>query len=133
MASTFLVTKSSIWPTCVAASPRASATMTSTPAFLASWSTDCLIWLKKSACRLATASPMRTLSSSQRWENAVASPRSATMGASTMSVPRLIMSLSWKRRSGPSGLFAAQDVEHHRERDDDADDDLLHERRDLEQ
>src|SRR4051812_32644598 len=117
MASTFLVTKSSIWLTWVAASPRASATTTSTPCLAASLVTDCLIWLKKSAWRLATARPMRGLSASQRWEKMVASPRITTIGAMMKKLER-DMAL---------GLLTAQDVEHHGERDDDADDDHLDE------
>src|SRR6188472_1366414 len=137
MASTFLVTKSSIWLTWVAASPRASATTTSTPRLAASLVTDCLIWLKKSACRFATARPTRGLSFSQRWEKTVASPRITTIGAITNHVARLGMFVvSWKfrfrvaRAGTGSRLLAAEDVEHHGEGDDDADDDLLDERRD---
>src|SRR5919112_629495 len=118
IASTCLVTKSSIWLTWVAASPRASATTTSTPCLAASLVTDCLIWLKKSACRLATARPILGLSSSQRWEKIVASARITTIGPATKNVER-DMAL---------GLLAAQDVEHHGERDDHADQDLLDER-----
>src|SRR3954447_20089716 len=117
MASTFLVTKSSIWLTWVAASPRASATTTSTPCLAASLVTDCLIWLKKSACRLATARPMRGLSSFQRWEKIVASPRITTIGPTMKKLER-DMAL---------GLLAAQHVEHDGEGDDHADDDHLHE------
>src|SRR5918994_7694091 len=115
IASTCLVTKSSIWLTCVAASPRASATTTSMPCLAPSAVTDCLIWLKKSACRLATARPTRGLSSSQRWEKAVARPRITTIGAMTKNAER-DMALR---------LLPAQNVEHHGERDDDADDDHL--------
>src|SRR3954449_12878030 len=118
IASTFLVTKSSIWLTWVAASPRASATTTSTPCLAASLVTDCLIWLKKSAWRFATARPIFGFCSSQRWEKMVARPRITTIGPRTKNVER-DMAL---------GLLAAQDVEHDGERDDDADHDLLDER-----
>src|SRR4051812_1777587 len=117
IASTFLVMKSSIWLTWVAASPRASATTTCTPCLAACLVTDCLIWLKKSACRLATARPIRGWSFSQRWEKIVASARIATTGAKKNSVGRDI----------GSRLLAAQHVEHHGQGDDDADDDLLDE------
>src|SRR3954468_13729252 len=120
IASTFLVMKSSIWLTWVAASPRASATTTCTPCLAACLVTDCLIWLKKSACRLATARPIRGWSFSQRWEKIVASARIATTGAKKNSVGRDI----------GSRLLAAQHVEHHGQGDDDADDDLLDEGRD---
>ena len=44
--------------TWVGPSPFASTVMTSMPFLPASASTDCLIWLKKFACRLATARPI---------------------------------------------------------------------------
>src|SRR3954471_16079856 len=116
IASTFLVMKSSIWLTWVAASPRASATTTCTPCLAACLVTDCLIWLKKSACRLATARPMRGFPESQRCEKAVASARMTTIGLRTKNAERLM-----------SRLLAAQHVEHHGQGDHDADDDLLDE------
>src|SRR3954470_17475023 len=58
MALTERLMKSWIWLTWRAESPPASETTTVTPLAAASALTACLIWLKKSACRLATASPM---------------------------------------------------------------------------
>ena len=95
--------------------------------------TDCLIWLKKSACRLATARPMlRLVRRSQRVRRrpVVAQGRRISERSGLERRRYVVERGRWLTASVRA---AAQDVEHDGERDDDADDDLLDERRHAQQ
>src|SRR3954464_13340466 len=99
-ASMFWVRRSWIWLIWVGPSPFASTVITLMFFLPASASTDCLIWLKKFACRLATARPI--FLSSAAW----AEPSDSAMNAAeAMSVALSLMFrfLHWVFRHWFSG------------------------------
>src|ERR687897_585856 len=147
MAWTCREMKSWIWLTGVAESPPASETWTVIPSSAALASTDCLIWLKKSACRLATARPIRR-APQPPWPPPAAFGaglsrlhaarlRATSTPAATTPIRRRFMSGLLKRAVGVGGeqsvRLVLQHVDHHGQGYDETDHDLLDERRDAEQ
>ena len=98
----FWVRRSWIWLIWVGPSPFASTVMTVIPFLPASASTDCLIWLKKFACRLATARPIFLTSAA--W----AEPSDSAMSAAeaTSVLLSLILVLRWFSGARGSLLLA---------------------------
>src|SRR3954454_6189489 len=90
-ASMFWVRRSCTWLIWVGPSPFASTVMILMFFLPASASTDCLIWLKKFACRLATARPIFLTSAA--WAEPSDSATSAAEAASVLL--SLILFLRW--------------------------------------